>query len=102
MTELQKIMRRVKKKQPDAELVKDDCGNLFVCVNDVSLSEEHLLPDTQDELTAWKYADISLRMTQNFNRTHPLKVDGYAAIDKKERVKKRKSNARVSEYSYYD
>lgn len=86
---MDKIIKQVLKKQPSAKLLSDENGFLYIDVNGINLSEQHLLPPTTDSLQAWKYADISLKMTQNFNRTHPMRVDGYSTFDKKNRIKKR-------------
>ena len=33
------------------------------------------MPETADPDKAWEYAAIACRTTQNFNRTHPLRID---------------------------
>jgi hypothetical protein len=92
MTETEKVMKRVLKKVPTAKMLFDSQKNLYIDVNGVNLSEEHLLPPTKDPQKAWEMADISLKMTQNFNRTHPLKTEFYTTKETKNRINKRKKH----------
>jgi hypothetical protein len=87
MTDTEKIMKKVLKK---AKMLFDSEKNLYIDVNGVNLSEEHLLPPTKDPQKAWEMADLSLKMTQNFNRTHPLRADFYSSKETKKRINRRK------------
>jgi hypothetical protein len=62
-------------KHPKAQLTTDFFGNYIVLINDEVVAEEYLFPETTDPEKAWEYALLALRTTQNFNRTHPLKLD---------------------------
>lgn len=101
MTETEKIMKSVLKKVPSAKMLFDNEKNLYIDVNGVNLSEEHLLPPTKDPCEAWKLADLSLKMTQNFNRTHPLRAEFYSSNDKKKRINRRRKN-NLDLYGYFD
>jgi hypothetical protein len=90
MTETEKVMRRVLKKAPTAKMLFDSEKNLYIDVNGLNLSEEHLLPPTKDPHKAWEMADLSLKMTQNFNRTHPLRAEFYSSKETKKRINRRK------------
>lgn len=90
MTETEKLMKKVLKKAPTAKMLFDSEKNLYIDVNGVNLSEEHLLPPTKDPHKAWEMADLSLKMTQNFNRTHPLKTEFYGSKDTKKRINRRR------------
>lgn len=90
MTETEKIMKKVLKKAPTAKMLFDSDKNLYIDVDGVNLMEEHLLPPTKDPHRAWELADLSLKMTQNFNRTHPLRVDFYSSKETKKRINRRK------------
>lgn len=85
-------MRRVLKKHPKAKLKFDSHKNLYVELNGVNLSDEHLLPPTKDPEKAWEMAELSLKMTQNFNRTHPMRAEFYGGDEKKKRIGRRKKN----------
>lgn len=87
--EIEKVKKRVLKKVPTAKLKKDDCGNLYVEYRGINLSAEYLLPTTTDELEAWQYAELSVKTTQNFNRTHPIRLEGYSILETRERAKGR-------------
>lgn len=89
ITEIEKIKKRILKMIPGAKLKKDDCGNLYVEYRGINLSAEYLLPATTDELEAWKYAELSVKTTKNFNRTHPTRLEGYSIIETRERAKGR-------------
>jgi hypothetical protein len=102
MTETEKIMRKVLKKAPTAKMLFDSEKNLYIDVNGVNLSEEHLLPPTKDPHRAWEMADLSLKMTQNFNRTHPMRAEFYSSDDKKNRIKKRRKSKINDYYGSYD
>ena len=101
MTETEKIMRKVLKKAPTAKMLFDSEKNLYIDVDGVNLSEEHLLPPTKDPHKAWELAEISLKMTQNFNRTHPLRTENYSSTEKKTRIRKRRNNL-MDYYENYD
>ena len=101
MTETEKIMKRVLKKVPNAKMLFDSEKNLYIDVNGVNLLEEHLLPPTKDPHKAWELAEISLKMTQNFNRTHPLRTENYSSTEKKTRIRKRRNNL-MDYYENYD
>jgi hypothetical protein len=92
MTETEKIMKKVLKKSPTAKMLFDSEKNLYIDVDGVNLSEEHLLPPTKDAHRAWSLADLSLKMTQNFNRTHPSRVDMMSQLSKKERINRRRKH----------
>ena len=101
MTETEKLIKKVLKKAPNAKMLFDSEKNLYIDVGGVNLSEEHLLPPTKDPHKAWEMADLSLKMTQNFNRTHPLKTDFYSSKEKKTRIRKRR-NTVIDYYENYD
>lgn len=101
MTDTEKIMRRVLKKAPTAKMLFDSEKNLYIDVNGVNLSEQHLLPPTKDPHKAWEMADLSLKMTQNFNRTHPLRSDFYSSKETKKRINRRRKNV-IDFYELFD
>ena len=91
-----KEQRAVLKRYPDAKLSWNDDGMRIVTCNGISLTEQYFLPDTTDDDQAWKYAALATRVTQNFNRTHPLKVeiDSNGLEAKTMRIERRKRNGR--------
>lgn len=81
---------QVLKRFPNAKLSSDDNGYRIVVVNDISLTEEYFLPDTIDDDQAWEYAAIACKVTQNFNRTHPNRIDHTSLEEKIGRIENRK------------
>lgn len=101
MTETEKIIKRVQGKFPNAKMLFDSQKNLYIDINGVNLSEQHLLPSTKDPHTAWEMADLSLKMTQNINRTHPMRTDLYSSDDKKTRIVKRRRNNNMDYFGLF-
>ena len=52
------------------------------------------MPNTGCEDKAWEYAAIACRTAQNFNRTHPMKMDLGAIEDKINRINRRKNRGK--------
>jgi hypothetical protein len=77
------------------------------------LAELCIAPQTTP-LLAWTMAQVSAKTTQNFNRTHPLRLEGYDTEDKiariegrklrsgKETPNKRKKSSEIDNYYIYD
>lgn len=61
--------------------------------DDLSLKDilsELCIPPQETPVLAWEMAQVSAKTTQNFNRTHPLRLEGYDAEDKIARIEGRK------------
>jgi hypothetical protein len=86
--------KRVLKEYPNAKCTMDDNGHFIVIVDDVVLAEEYFLPPALDNLTAWANASIACKTTQNFNRTHPMRMDLANIEDKLFRMEKRKKGGK--------
>ena len=89
-----KFQKQVLKKYPDAKLSWDAYGMRIVTCNGVSLTEQYFLPDTTDDDQAWEYAALATRVTQNFNRTHPDRIDHTSLEEKIGRIENRKRKGR--------
>ena len=85
--------KRVLKEYPNAKCTMDDNGHFIVIVDDVVLAEEYFLPPALDNLTAWANASIACKRTQNFNRTHPERMDLTNIEEKLLRMDKRKKRS---------
>lgn len=69
---------------------------------DLSLKDvlaELCIPPQPTPLKAWEMAQLSAKTTQNFNRTHPLRLEGYDAEDKIARIEGRKLRKGVEKAS---
>jgi len=91
---MNKFKRKVLKQYPSARIEFSESG-LQVVANGNFLAEEYFLPDTNDEDTAWEYAAMACRVTQNFNRTHPMRMDLSSLEEKINRINRRKRKANV-------
>jgi len=91
---MNKFKRKVLKQHPTARIEFTDAG-LQVTANGNILAEEYFLPETNDEDTAWEYAAMACRVTQNFNRTHPMRMDLSSLEEKINRINRRKRKANV-------
>ena len=54
------------KVHPEAKLITRSDGGYIISINDYIPADEYLLPITTNVETAWKYAELSLKTTQNF------------------------------------
>jgi hypothetical protein len=86
--------KRVLKEYPNAKCTLNDNGEYIIVVDDVILAEEYFLPPAYDTLSAWANAALACKTTQNFNRTHPLRMDLTNIEDKLLRMEKRKKRGK--------
>ena len=93
---MDKFKRIVLKNYPTAELEYSEDGYRVVA-DGMFLAEEYLFPDTDDADRAWEYAAIACKTTQNFNRTHPLRMDLSSMEEKMNRITKRKRMKNASQ-----
>lgn len=100
-----KLQQKVLKKIPNAKLYSATNGYFIGYESDegiVNLLADMLLPNQETKEKAWECALLSVKTTQNFNRTHPLKVDMYSELDKQERIEKRKNKGKISKEKLAD
>ncbi len=93
-----KEQRKVLKRFPNAKLSYDDNGYKVISINGYEPAKDYFMPDTMDTDKAWEYASMACRTTQQFNRTHPLKVeiDFGGEEAKNMRIERRKRNGKKS------
>ena len=84
-----KFQRKVLKRHPSASLTYTETG-VRVMVGDTYLAEEFYLPETHDAEKAWEYAALACRTKQQFNRTHPMRMDLSDIESKINRINKRR------------
>ena len=90
---IDKNKKKVLKQYPNAYVEHGQEG-ARVMDGDTFLAEEYFMPKTSDEATAWEYAAMSCRLTQNFNRSHPSRMDLSSVERKLDRINKRKRRGR--------
>jgi len=62
-------------KYPKAKVCYDFNGNCTIVNDDINIAEDFYMPATSSEEEAWNLAAISIRTKQNFDRTHPDRMD---------------------------
>lgn len=73
---IETIINRVVRKYPNAILKRDNNKMFYVDNgNGVNLNEEFLLPNCKDDEDAWRQAELSVKTTKYFNKTHPNRLD---------------------------
>ncbi len=86
---MSKFKKRVLKQFPNA-YVESSADGLRIINNDQYLAEEFYMPVTHCEDTAWEYATLACKLTQNFNRAHPSRMDLGDVENKLARINRRK------------
>jgi len=91
---IEKLKRNVHKQFPKAYLQATSSGYTIVQdQDDLStkdiLAEYCILP-AKDQITAWELAQLSSKVKQNVNRTHPLKVEASDLQEKLDRIEMRR------------
>tara|TARA_R110002012_G_scaffold135850_1_gene289839 strand:- start:147 stop:467 length:321 start_codon:yes stop_codon:yes gene_type:complete len=97
--EIEKIQTRVKKQFPDAKCIRMSEG-YFIYNKDENIFDEFFLPPANSIYEAWQYALRTVKTIQNFNRTHPLKLQLNADEEKLERILNRKSKKKMDRELY--
>tara|TARA_R110001592_G_scaffold356459_1_gene658459 strand:- start:1154 stop:1435 length:282 start_codon:yes stop_codon:yes gene_type:complete len=90
---MNKHQKKVLKQYPNA-YAEHNLDGVRIMSNDVFLAEEFYMPSTNDEEIAWEHAAMSCRLTQNFNRAHPARMDLTDVEGKLNRIHKRKRRGR--------
>jgi len=85
-----KAQRTVMNKYPSAKVSYDFDGNCTIVNDGINISEDFFMPMTTSEDEAWTQAAISLRTKQNFDRTHPNRMDLSTLESKMNRLDKRR------------
>jgi hypothetical protein len=70
---MDKSQRRVLKEFPNAKPVYTDEG-IVIMSGEREIAQDYFMPATSDIQTAWEHAALACKTTQNFNRTHPLRM----------------------------
>ena len=84
----------VQNQYPDAKVYPESNGGFMVYIDDIALAEEYFLPVAASEDEAWTYARMSMKTTQNFNRTHPERLSLVDIEKKLSGIHRRKYNGK--------
>ena len=92
---MEKNIKRVLKDYPNAIMGKKEDGS-FVVLDEYHypIAEEFYLPPALTEDEAWDHAALACKTTQNFNRTHPMRMDLKGIESKMSRIEKRKKRGK--------
>ena len=85
----ERIKKRVLRDYPNAYVDYDDEG-YKIMAGDIFIAEEFYLPPTNSEDQAWEYAALACKTRQQFNRTHPMRMDLSDIESKINRINRRR------------
>mgnify|MGYP003114051125 CR=1 FL=1 len=88
-----RIKTRVLRDYPKAYADYDGEGYKIMS-GDVFIAKDYYMPITYDLDKAWEYAALACKTTQNFNRSHPMRMDLSNLENKLNRINKRKTRGR--------
>jgi hypothetical protein len=88
-----RIKKKVLGQYPNAK-AEHTAKGIQIMSGDTFIAEEYYMPVTQCEEKAWEYAAIACKVTQNFNRTHPDRMDLHDIESKLTRINNRKRRGR--------
>ena len=90
-----RLKKKVLKQYPDAVVIYSDEG-VRIMSGDIFIAEEFYLPATNCHDKAWEYAALACKTTQNFNRSHPSRMDLSNVENKLNRINNRKRRGRYA------
>ena len=91
----EKYKKKVRNQYPEAYLSCVGSGYYTIVQEEENLETkdvlaEYYLQPVNDQLKAWELAFTSVKINQNLNRTHPLRIEGMDMADKIARVEARR------------
>ena len=84
-----RLKKTVLKNYPNAKAEYTGTG-IQIMSDDICIAEEFYLPATMDVEIAWEHAALACKTMQQFNRTHPLRMDLSDIENKLNRINNRK------------
>ena len=84
-----RLKKKVMDNYPNAKVEYTKTG-VQIMSEDIYIAEEFYLPATNSEDKAWEYAALACRTRQQFNRTHPMRMDLSDIESKINRINKRR------------
>ena len=89
MNIVNKHQKKVLKRYPNARPIHGSDG-VQIMSGDIFIAKDFYMPVTLSEDKAWEYAAIACRTKQNFDRTHPSRMDLHDIESKINRINRRK------------
>ena len=92
---IEKYKKKVHKQYPGAYLASMSNGYYTIMQEQDDLTQRDVLAELcfapqKDLIKTWELAQLTAKTTQNFNRTHPLRIEGMNMEDKIARVEARR------------
>ena len=84
-----KVLKQYPKARPEHSV-----NGVQIMSDGMFIAQEFYMPGTNCIETAWEYAAIACRTAQNFNRTHPMKMDLGDIESKINRINRRRGSRR--------
>jgi len=84
-----RLKKKVMDNYPNAKVEYTNTG-VQIMSGDIYIAEEFYLPTTTDVEKAWEYAALACKTRQQFNRTHPMRMDLSDIESKINRINKRR------------
>jgi len=70
------LQKQTTKRFPGCKAVTDEYGLWYIMdMHGEDTFEQFMIPHQESERLAWEMGKLTAQTIQNFNRTHPLKVD---------------------------
>jgi hypothetical protein len=88
-----RIKKKVLGQYPNAR-AEESAEGIRIMAGDSYIAEDFYLPGTSCEETAWEYAALACKTRQQFNRTHPLRMDLSDIESKINRINRRRGPRR--------
>ena len=92
--ELLSAQKATLKIYPGAIAARDEFGKWYIYHKEQDIFEEFFFPHTDTEFDAWKCGSLTAKTMQNFNRTHPNKLDLEVSEAKTSRIRRRKEESK--------
>jgi len=97
---IEKYKKKVHSKYPGAFLTAVGNGYFTILVENEDLTATDILAElffnpVKDANKAWELAQTGVKVNQNLDRTHPLRIDGMNLEDKIARVESRRLKSEI-------
>ena len=94
--QINKAKTSINKMFPGCFLEKHEAGYTICDKEGNDILEEYMLPYGKDAVEAWKFALLTVKTTQHFNRSHPERLSLELEEEKMVRVKRKKRKSQTS------
>ncbi|WWT39494.1 hypothetical protein [Microcystis phage Mel-JY01] len=89
MDNINKTIKRLTSKFPEAKIKTSSDGKYFVSINGVNIFDEYLIPYADNPETVWTHYDECVKQMDTVSRTHPYRLDRMEDTEKANRIRRR-------------